>query len=144
MVLILIAIVLLPQICCCCLAAKSCPTLWDPMDCNTSGFLSFSISWSLLKLMSIVLVILSNHLRLALPTVYCALHDQWCLTLCDTRDSSLLGSSVHGISRQEYWSGLPFCPPGDLPDSDWIMSSVVPTLAGRLFTAEHLGFKYIK
>ena len=96
MVLFLIAIVLLPQICCCCLAAKSCPTLW--VDCNTSGFLSFSISWSLLKLMSIVSVILSNHLRLALPTVYCALHDQWCLTLCDTRDSSLLGSSVHGIS----------------------------------------------
>ena len=26
------------------------------------------------------------------------------------------GSSVHGIfSRQEYWSGLPFSPPGDLP-----------------------------
>ena len=25
------------------------------------------------------------------------------------------GSSVHGISRQEYWSGLPFPPPGDLP-----------------------------
>ena len=21
-----------------------------------------------------------------------------------------------GISRQEYWGGLPFCPPGDLPD----------------------------
>ena len=21
-----------------------------------------------------------------------------------------------GFSRQEYWSGLPFCPPGDLPD----------------------------
>ena len=22
-----------------------------------------------------------------------------------------------GFSRQEYWSGLPFPPPGDLPDS---------------------------
>ena len=22
-----------------------------------------------------------------------------------------------GFSRQEYWSGLPFCPPGDPPDS---------------------------
>ena len=21
-----------------------------------------------------------------------------------------------GLSRQEYWSGLPFCSPGDLPD----------------------------
>ena len=23
---------------CCCLVTKSCPTLWDPMDCNTPGF----------------------------------------------------------------------------------------------------------
>ena len=29
---------------------------------------------------------------------------------------SLPGSSVHGISQLEYWSGLPFHPPGDLPD----------------------------
>ena len=26
------------------------------------------------------------------------------------------GSSVHGIPRQEYWSGLPFPTPGDLPE----------------------------
>ena len=26
------------------------------------------------------------------------------------------GSSVHGFSRQEYWSGLPFPPPGKLPN----------------------------
>ena len=31
-------------------------------------------------------------------------------------DCSLPGSSVHGISRQEYWSGLPFPPPGNLPN----------------------------
>ena len=30
---------------------------------------------------------------------------------------SLPGSSVHGISQQEYWRGLPFPSPGDLPDS---------------------------
>ena len=29
-------------------------------------------------------------------------------TLFDLMDSSLPGSSVHGTSRQEYWSGLPF------------------------------------
>ena len=28
------------------------------------------------------------------------------------------GSSLHGFSRQEYWSGLPCPPPGDLPDRD--------------------------
>ena len=41
---------------------------------------------------------------------------QSCLTLYDPMDSSLPGSSVHGISRQEYWSGLPFPSPGDLPN----------------------------
>ena len=29
---------------------------------------------------------------------------------------SLPGSSVYGILQQEYWSGLPFPSPGDLPD----------------------------
>jgi len=31
-------------------------------------------------------------------------------------DYSLPGFSVHGIFQQEYWSGLPFPSPGDLPD----------------------------
>ena len=31
--------------------------------------------------------------------------------LCDPMDYSLPGSSVHGFSRQEYWSGLPFHSP---------------------------------
>ena len=38
---------------CCCSVTKSCPTLCDPTDCSTPGSLSFSISQSLLKLMSI-------------------------------------------------------------------------------------------
>ena len=41
---------------------------------------------------------------------------QLCLTLCDCMECSTPGSSVHGFSRQEYWSGLPFPSPGDLPD----------------------------
>ena len=35
------------------------------------------------------------------------------------------GSSIHGIFRQEYWSGLPFPSPGDLPDpgiEPWVQS----------------------
>ena len=35
---------------------------------------------------------------------------------CDPVDCSLSGSSTHGFSRQEYWSGLPSPPPGDLPE----------------------------
>ena len=41
---------------------------------------------------------------------------QSCPTLCDSMDYSLPGSSIHQILRQEYWSGLPFPSPGDLPD----------------------------
>ena len=42
---------------------------------------------------------------------------QTCWTLCDPKDCSLPGSSVHGIFWQEYWKGLPFPSPGDLPNS---------------------------
>ena len=53
--------------CCCCSVAKHCPAVCDPMDCSRSGFLSFVTSWSLLKLMSAVLMMPSNHLILCRP-----------------------------------------------------------------------------
>ena len=40
---------------------------------------------------------------------------QSCLTLRDPMDCTPPGSPVHGFSRQEYRSGLPFPPPEDLP-----------------------------
>ena len=41
---------------------------------------------------------------------------QSCLTLCDSMDSSLHQAPPSmGFSRQEYWSGLPFPSPGNLP-----------------------------
>ena len=40
-----------------------------------------------------------------------------------------------GFSRQEYWSGLPFLPPGDLPNPGIEpTSSASPALAGGFFT----------
>ena len=39
---------------------------------------------------------------------------QLCPTLCDPMDDRLPGSSM-GFPRQEYWSGLPFPSPEDLP-----------------------------
>ena len=47
--------------------AQSCPTLREPMDCSTPGFLSITISQSLLKLMSIKSVMPSNCLVLCHP-----------------------------------------------------------------------------
>ena len=40
-----------------------------------------------------------------------------------------------GFSRQEQWTGLPFPPPGDLPNPDIEPASLMfPALAGRFFT----------
>ena len=45
------------------------------------------------------------------------------------------GSSVHGIFQQEYWSGLPFPPAGDLPNPGIKPVSLAsPILAGGFFT----------
>ena len=41
---------------------------------------------------------------------------QSCLTLCSLVDCSRQVPLSMGFSRQEYWSGLPFPSPGDLPD----------------------------
>ena len=35
---------------------------------------------------------------------------------CDLMDCSPPGASVHGIFQEEYWSGLLFPSPGDLPN----------------------------
>jgi len=45
-----------------------------------------------------------------------------------------------GFSRQEYWSELPFPPPGDLPNSG--IKPVSPALAGRYFPTEPPGKPY--
>ena len=62
-------------------------------------------------------------------------HSTLCPTLCNPMDCSPPGSSVHGILRQEYWSGLP-CPPlGGLPNPGIKPSYLKsPELAGGFFT----------
>ena len=50
-----------------------------------------------------------------------------------------------GFSRQEYWSGLPFPTPGDLPDPRIEPASLTsPTLASRFFTTESPGKPFVK
>ena len=58
-----------------------------------------------------------------------------CPTLCKPMDGRPPGSSVHGISQQEYWSGLPFPTPGDLSNPGLEpVSFASPALAGGFFT----------
>ena len=61
---------------------------------------------------------------------------QFCLTLCDPMDCSYQAPLSMGFSRQEYWSGLPCPPPGQISDP-WIKPTFLmsPALAGGFFTS---------
>ena len=62
------------QYCSCYSVAKSCQTLWDPMDYSMPGFPVLHYLPGLLKLMSIKSLMTSNHLilcrHLLLPSVF--------------------------------------------------------------------------
>ena len=61
----------------------------------------------------------------------CFSHSVWSLAIDYQAHLSL------GFSRQEYWNGLPFPPPGDLPNPE--IKPASPSLAGRFFTTEPPG-----
>ncbi|CAN0491905.1 unnamed protein product [Rangifer tarandus platyrhynchus] len=64
----------------------------------------------------------------------CVLSRFGCVRLCDPMDCSQPPLSM-GFSRQEYWSGLPCPPPGDLPNPGIEPASLMsPALAGGFFT----------
>ena len=54
------------------------------------------------------------------------MYAQWCLTLAHQAPLSV------EFPRQEYWNGLPFLPPGDLPDPG--IKPVFLAFAGGFFT----------
>ena len=86
-----------------------------------------------------VQVSLYIHIHLSIYLYIPAICPQLCPTLCDPRGCSLPGSSV-AFSRQEYWSGLPFPFPGDLPHPG--VKPMSPALAGGFFATEPLGKSY--
>ena len=71
----------------------------------------------------------------------CCLLAQSCLTLLQLHGlwptRLLCPWESHGFSSQEYWSGLPFPPPGDLLDLG--IEPLSPALAGVFFTSEPPG-----
>ena len=79
-----------------------------------------------------------------LPWVTWNLPNMWLvtqsrLTLCDPLDNSRQTPLSLGLFRQEYWSGLPYPPPGDLPDPGMESKSPVSCIAGGLWTTDHQG-----
>ena len=55
---------------------------------------------------------------------------QSCPTLCDPMNCSLQAPLSMGFSRQEYWGGLPFPSPGDLPDPGITVGHCIALLGG--------------
>ena len=64
----------------------------------------------------------------------CMLVCQSCPTLCNPMDCSHQAPLSMAFSRQEHWRGLPFSPPGDLPNPG-IEPVTLVSPACRFFTA---------
>ena len=77
----------------------------------------------------------SSHFSLSFHPL-CAKSLQLRPTLWDPMDRIACQASLSmGFSKQEYWNGLPFPPPGNLLDSETkAVSLMSPALAGRFFT----------
>ena len=75
------------------------------------------------------------YLAKIFPHVY---RTQSCLTICNPVHHVPRQAPVSiGLSRKEYWSGLPFPPPGNLPNPGIeAVSPVSPALVGGLFMTE--------
>ena len=76
---------------------------------------------------------LGSHVYLVFPLFMCVLSH---VRLFATPQSVACQAPLPlGFPKKEYWSGLPFPPPGDLPDSGFKPVSLAsPTLGGRFCT----------
>ena len=100
-------------------------TLHTSVSCNLDSFL----------LLTIQLVLVGTSLLQTAHEVKWSEFAQLCPTLCNPVDYQAPPSL--GFSRQEYWSGLPFPSPRDLPDPGIEPGS--PTLQADALTSEPPG-----
>ena len=127
--------------------AHLCPIFATPWTATHQASLSITNSWSLLKLMSIESVMPSNHLilfhpLLLLPSSFPSIKVK-VKSLRVVSDSATPWTVAYQacpsmrFSRQEYWIGLPFPSPGDLPNPGIEPGS--PTLEADALTSEPPG-----
>ena len=79
-------------------------------------------------------------LAILLVLVYMHMHAKLLQSFCNftaPRTLARQASLSMGFPRQEYWSGLPFPSPGDLPNPG--IEPISPALAGGFFTTEPSG-----
>ena len=106
------------------------------ISCFCSAFLNFLV-FGAFHYMEILLVlenpiwINTSWVQVRHKLIVCSVA-QSCPTLCDPMDYSPPGPLSKELSRQEYWRGVLFSPPGYLPDPG--IKSVSPVVAGGFFT----------
>ena len=108
--------------------ANNDPQLWQRVLIPASQVFHGTLSYLSLREWLYLLKSILTIEGVCLPFWCSGKSAQWCLTL-----------RPHGLSmefsRQEYWSGLPFPSPGDLPNPGIEPTSLAsPALAGRFFT----------
>ena len=120
-------------------AEASC---WGPGACMSSGVLWFPLSmWMIPGWLPLSWVL--SQVEFGTVSLHperrkhaCMLSCFSCIRLFATQWTVTYQAPLStGFSRQEYWSGLPFPPPGNLPNRGIEPASPVsPALAGRFFT----------
>ena len=143
---------------CCYSVPQSCSTLCDPMDCSMRTSLCFTISQSLLRLMSIELVMPSNHLILCyslllMPSIFPSIRVFSSESAVRIRQTKYWSFSF-SISPSNEYLGVDFlqdslveCPcsprdsqvsfPAPAPQFESINSSVLSCLYGPNLTSVH-------
>ena len=115
---------------------QSCPTPCDPIDGSPSGsFIHGIFQARVLEWGAIAFSDLTSQLLLILCTLSCVQHFVTRWTAARQAPLSM------GFFRQEYWSGVPFPPPGDLPSppKDRTHISHASCIAGEFFPTESPG-----
>ena len=117
------------------LGAQSCPTLCDPMDCSRPGSSAHGIFQA--KVLEWGAISFSRGSSRPRGWTWVSCIAGRCFTVWATREAPITEGESElshvrlfvtpwtvadqappsmGFSRQEYWSGLPFPSPGDLPE----------------------------
>ena len=132
------------------LVTQSCLTLCDSMDHSLPDFSVHGILQARILEWGAMHALLQGIFQTQglIPHLLWFLHCRWSLYQWDTEETFTTPWSVAlqaplsvGFSRQAYWSGLPFPPPGDLPDPG--IKPVSAALAGRFLSVEPPGKSYI-
>ena len=153
-----------------CSVTQSCPTLCDPMDCilpgssvqeiPQAGILAAAAAKSLQSCQTLCDPIDGSPPGSPVPRILQARTLEWVdiffsnsgkwkvkvkslshvWLLATAWTAAYQAPPFMGFSRQEYWTGLPFPSPEDIPNPGIEpKSSASPALAGRFFTTELFG-----